>query len=357
MRKTIYTVLFFIIAACAVSKPPTGGPEDKTPPRIVEFHPTPGSAGVPGDTGIRMTFSEKLDGDSFKDRIATYPPIGFKSLKVKGERLDVVFERQLPETTITILLKAGFKDNHLVGNSENFIFHFATSDSIEKGEISGIILFKNKPDSTGVAELFEIKADTIIDVNKQAESRIAFAGDGGQFYFRALPADGSRYLLWTFLDKNGDAKYSAETEFSALYPDTIVLTDISYRSDELMINIIDPHEPGSIEGRVINETGFKAVPFLRLEPILPGEKALVGKADTTGNFILAPVPPGGYILSSFIDIEADSTCGSYTPPEDTSLTLKEPCYTSPDTLIMIPGESKILEPFTLEKGEDDKEQD
>ncbi|UCF03959.1 MAG: Ig-like domain-containing protein [bacterium] len=347
--RPLVVLLALAITTCAVIEPPTGGPEDTEPPIIVEYSPRPDSTGVSRETSVRIAFSEDLDSESFKNRVRFYPPVEFDRVTVKGNRLEIRFRELLPETTFCVLLAAGFKDHHGVRSSRNEQFYFATSDSIERGQLSGHILFKSKLDSISVVKAFEIRADTAINVFKQEESRIAFTERDGSFRLRALPADSSRYLLWAFRDETGDGKYTSGKDFSLLFGDTLLLTTDKTTIDGLVINVIDPNEPGSVQGRVINESGIDELAMIRFDPLLPGEPPLLAVADTTGHFKLIKVRPGGYLFSAFLDIAPDSVCGSYPDPLDSTATLQEPCFEMPDTLVIGPGESKTLEPVLLQR--------
>jgi hypothetical protein len=336
-----------LLAACAVMESPSGGPEDKAPPRVVETTPTSDSAGVARDVSLRISFSEKVDPQSLKNRVFLFPAVEFASLKVKGERLEIGFKSLLPETTFCLLIGAGIRDYHRVESKQNSFLFFSTADSIARGEISGAISFKNAPDSAGVAELFAVRADSVTDFHTAKRARIAFAGRDGRFTFRALPTDGSRFLMRVFIDRDADGRYSAGKEFAAILPDTVSLKRSRDRLEDIRINVIDPNEPGKVEGRVINETAFKAAPTVRLGPVKPGESALSAQTDSTGNFVLRAVPPGSYLVSAFIDLKPDTLCGTYFDAADTTKVLPEPCVTLPDTLRVKPGELKTLDPVSV----------
>jgi hypothetical protein len=221
------------------------------------------------------------------------------------------------------------------------------------GEIEGRVLFKNEPDSSGVVKLFEVLPDSTISVKADMESRIAFAARDGGFRFSALPTDGSRFIVWAFKDKNNDGRFADGKEFSALYPDTVTLTASRPRADQIFINIIDPNEPGVISGTISDATDMRLPATVRFEPLLPGEKALVIRADSTGRYLAPKLPPGRYLVSVFIDIAADSLCGEYASPEDSTIMLKEPCFLVPDTLIVEPGAEMTLDPVILEKRDEE----
>lgn len=344
---SLFLVGSIFAAGCAVQQLPPGGPEDKTPPFVVQTVPARDSAGVARDVAPIITFNEKIDPASLKGRVFSYPPREFDRLKVKGERLEIGFKGLLPETTMCLLLRPGIKDYHRIESKQNYLLYFSTARAIERGEVSGVILFKDKPDSTGVAELFSVRGDTSINLRTAPRARVSFAGKDGKFILRALPTDGSRFVLRVFSDRDGDARYSEAKEFATLWPDTIALAPLHERVEDIRITIIDPNEPGSVEGRVANETRFKIFPTVRLSPGRHGAHAITARADSTGAFTLTRVPPGAYLFSAFIDVKADTLCGTYFEKGDTTRAIAEPCLMLPDTLRLKPGETKKLDPVTL----------
>ena len=352
MKGALLSCVVLFTASCAVVKPPSGGPEDKTPPHVVSVAPAPDSTGVGRETTIRIEFSEKVDGETFKERVRLYPAIDFDEIDVDGTTLHVRFAETLPETTLTFLLSSGYADLHGVRSKDNFIFHFSTTPELQRGTITGKVLFKDEIDPNGVVKLHEVISDSTISYKKERESRIAFAGEDGGFSFEALPTDSSRFILWGFSDENGDGRFAEGKEFHLLYPDTLQLTPSRRAAVEIFLRIIDPDEPGRITGSVIDETGLGIAPTVRLDPLLPGEPPLVVRADSTGGFYVGKVPPGRYTLTTFVDLALDSLCGRYISPADSAITLPEPCFTLPDTIVVEPGGEKTLEPVRLMKEEE-----
>ncbi len=343
-----------LLVSCAVVKAPGGGPEDKIPPAIAGIIPGPESTGIAGNSKVIITFTEKVDEESFKNRIITYPPLEFEKIDVKGVDVVISFKDDLPDTTICLLLKSGFKDHHLVINRENHIFFFSTLDSLDPGEISGKILFKQRPDSNGVAKIVQLKGDTLTDIFSEKESRISFADGFGNYIFKSLPADSARFLLWSFTDRDGDGRYSEGKEFAVLYPDTILISGNKQKLSNLDMNVIDPDEPGSIKGKIGNATGFPLLPLIRFDNILAEYDPIIATADTSGSFFARRIKPGSYIYSAFIDINADSLPGKYIDPEDSTRQLEEPAWHGIDTLRVAPGEEKIIEPIKLIRKKSDE---
>lgn len=343
LATSVFMLTIILTFGCAVVKPPSGGPEDKIPPEISSIFPAPDSAGVSKDITIIIDFSEEIDASTFKKKIALYPQVEIKKIRAKGSKLLIEFAEELPETTFCLVIKPGYKDYHGVESKRPYLFYFSTSDSLEQGSISGRVFFKRKPDSTAVVKLYSVAADTAIDFIKERESRMVFAGFDGGYIFKAIPSDSSKFILFAFIDKNRNGNFEKDKEFSASFKDTIILTQNSRSYHGADIYIIDPNEPGKVIGSVINKTPIELTPSVILFPVMPKEKPLYTTVGEGGIFRFEKVKPGAYILTALLDIEADSLCGKYRNPADTSQVLEEPCVSLPDTLIVNPGETKEIE--------------
>ena len=338
-----------LFCSCAVIEPPSGGPKDETAPWISSVIPASDSTGVSRNSSIVVEFSEKIDGESFKSRIKTYPTLEFEKISAKGNVLELFFRDELPETTVCLLIQPGFRDDHLVESKKNYRYYFSTTERIAPGNISGKILFKQSPDSMGVAYLVKAEDDTSRDLHTAPEARIAYADAFGNFLFRALPADSSGYRVWAFKDTDGDGKFSFGKEFAMEYPDTLILSQAHTSARNIDINVIDPDEPGSIEGVLSDSTGVSGIPSVRLKGVPPLESTYYAKADTLGNYLISRVKPGAYLFDAFIDVQADSLPGNYPAPDDSSRIILEPLISLPDTIHVSPGEKKVISPVTIEK--------
>ena len=60
-RPAAAAVLLLVLAGCARKGPPSGGPADLVPPRVVSSEPDSGRARVPLDARLSVTFSEGMD--------------------------------------------------------------------------------------------------------------------------------------------------------------------------------------------------------------------------------------------------------------------------------------------------------
>jgi len=329
---------------------PSGGPKDETPPEVTGIVPAPGSVGVARTSSIQISFSEKIDGDSFKKLVQVYPPLEFEKTGAKGEIFEIRFRDELPETTICVVIRKGYSDYHSVKGKRPIDFCFSTADSLDSGRISGRILFKMSPDSTGLAKLTALSAvDSTGDVTRAPESRVAFCDRDGSFTFEALPTDSAMFRLWAFTDRNGDLRFSPGDEFSGILEDTLVLTSETPSLSGIQINIIDPDEPGRIEGVIHDLTELGVAPMARFEPLFEEGTPVIARADTTGHYTVPSIPPGAYVFTAFIDLLPDSLPGSFPDPSDSTRIVAEPFAVYPDTVTVPPGTPVTLDPLYIQK--------
>jgi hypothetical protein len=352
LRRAFLLSVALALVSCAVIENPSGGPKDETPPKVLGIEPAPGSAGVDRSSSIRITFSEKIDGDSFKKVVQVYPPLEFDRMGAKGEVFEIRFKEELPETTICVVIRKGYTDHHRVKGKRDISFCFATADSIDGGTISGRILFKMAPDSTGLVKLTAVSAvDSSGDVTRALESRVASCAWDGSFKLGALPTDGTQFRLWAFTDRNGDMRFSPGDEFYTVIEDTFRLVPDAPSIAGIEINIIDPDEPGTIDGKIEDLTASGIAPTARFDPLFEDGAPLVVRADSTGLYRVMAIPPGDYTMTAFIDLLADSIPGSYPDPADSTRTVLEPFTVLPDTIIISPGSSLTLDPVYIGKDE------
>lgn len=353
LRKALLLSAVLTFLSCAVMKPPDGGPKDEIPPEVLGIIPVPGSSGVDRNSSIQIAFSEKIDGDSFKKLIQIYPPLEFSRIGAKGENFKISFREELPETTICVVIRKGYTDQHNVKGKKGIEFCFSTADSIDTGSISGRVLFKLSPDSTGLAKLVALSSiDSTGDVMRAPESRMAFCGRDGSFDFKALPTDRTMFRLWAFTDRDSNTRLSHDEEFWTVLEDSFALTPEVPSIAGLEIYIIDPDEPGSIEGTITDLTESGLAPSARFEPLFEDGITLMVRADSTGLYAVHEIPPGDYRFIAFVDVNSDSLPGSHADPYDSTRTLTEPFAVYPDTVVVPPGSSITLDPLFIQK--DDK---
>ena len=86
----LYCIAFF--AGCANQQPPSGGEDDKVPPKIKYLYPRPNTVNFSGNE-LTIEFDEYVDRRSFIDAFFVTPkPKGTLSYDWSGKEVTVKFE-------------------------------------------------------------------------------------------------------------------------------------------------------------------------------------------------------------------------------------------------------------------------
>jgi len=348
----MWTVLFMgAITACAVMAPPPGGPEDKTPPKVVATVPAPDSAGVAPESEIVFTFSEDMTRQRVERLVQLSPPIEVGSVSWKGQTIRIRPAKPLhPDTTYFVTLSDGFRDGHKVASKEGYQFAFATSAAIDSGTISGKVFFKREPTGKAVVRCFVLPVDSGFVASGARPDREAVVDDGGVYQLEYLPTAGNSFVVWAFEDGNQNGMYAPGNESAMLLPDTVTLTPDVARAVGKNIYIIDPNEPALVTGVVVNRSGLDtfAVSVALYGDSTGAPPSYLTTCDTTGAYEFGRVQAGAYALHAFVDVVADSVCGGYPCPDDSSQSCAEPCVQYPDSLLLEPGGNTKLDTLFLE---------
>lgn len=124
---------------CAKQVRPSGGPVDKTPPKIIQVIPAKNSTFVPLDQVIEFHFNEGMNRKSLEKALFITPDPGDNiKFRWKGKRLIIEFQEKLSEDrTYVITLGTDLKDTHGNGLSSSYTLAFSTGAKISDGKISG----------------------------------------------------------------------------------------------------------------------------------------------------------------------------------------------------------------------------
>ena len=337
--------------ACAVSEPPSGGPEDKDPPAVVATMPASDSTGVDPSSPIAITFGEHMQRARVERLVSVQPPITIDRVHWEGQTLVIEPAGGLQrDTTYVVRLKPGYRDRHGVAGVNAREFAFATGASLDTAVISGQVLFKREPSGKSIVRAFRVPRDTTFKPEAARPDRETLTQRDGTFRLRYLPANDARFVLLAFVDNNNNGTFEVATDPWAVLPDTVLLTTAVPKRENVRIDVIDLNEPGSVEGEVANETGIDT---LRTSVGLYGmsdstRAAFFTVADTSGTYSFSKVKPGSYRLWAFLDIGADSLPGSY--PCELPEGCREPSLVLVDTLLVSPGASVKVPRMILKRG-------
>ena len=248
-----------MIAACATQVAPTGGPEDKLPPRVAGVSPAPKTANHPNELYVKLEFDEWINASIPRGAITISPPIEKKlRYEVHGKTLEVYSRAELDTgTTYTVTFAGGIKD--LRGNAlaKPFQVVFSTGATIDSLTLNGRVMVsdslvrKKSYPSVGLylmgperesKRYLEKYRDTVTRVldslpmlTKEEPLYLTAADSIGNFTFTGLKA--GRYRVVAFVDGNGNHKIEPSLELAGVWISDLALSETT--QDTLWIPLAD----------------------------------------------------------------------------------------------------------------------
>lgn len=247
------------LLSCATQVAPSGGPEDKLPPRVAGVYPAPNTTNHPNELMIKLEFDEWINASIPRSAVSISPPIDKKlRFEVSGKSL-VLSSRAVLDTgtTYTVTFAGGIKDLH--GNALAKPFHvvFSTGAIIDSLTLSGRVLVnqamarKKEFPSIGLFLMGEERnskhyLDKYRDTTTKEISKepmllkepplyVTRADSAGHFTLTGLKA--GHYRVVAFMDGNGNQKIELSTEQVGIWTGDLQLT--AETKDTLWLAIAD----------------------------------------------------------------------------------------------------------------------
>ena len=206
--------------ACARNEPPTGGPEDRFPPYIIETLPDTFSTIEPGTREVWFGFSERISerpvSGRLNDAVVVSPSTG--EIRVKHRREGIAVEMRegfAPGLVYRVTLLPVIKD--MFGNAlpDPFDLVFSTGGEIVPNVIAGMVEDRVTGEATRdvrVAARFAHGDDTITHWN--------FSDSAGVFSLRYVP--GGPFEMWAWQDQNRDGEIGDSEPQTSFTPGELV---------------------------------------------------------------------------------------------------------------------------------------
>ncbi|MFA5011868.1 MAG: Ig-like domain-containing protein [Ignavibacteria bacterium] len=234
MIKHIHKILSAVLLICAISgfsgcanqQPPSGGEDDKVPPRIKYLYPRPNTVNFSGNE-ITLEFDEYVDRRSFIDAFFVTPkPKGTLSYDWSGKEVTVEFEKGLEKNkTYLFVIGKVFKDvrNNPIGSPIQFAI--STGPAIDKGKISGKVFGENFDRTFVFAYKQKPGEENNIDPEKNPPDYIMPVSTDGSYSFENLSA--GKYRLFTVFDGDLNGLYDKVFERISIAEKDAEVSDIS----------------------------------------------------------------------------------------------------------------------------------
>ncbi|NOX38914.1 MAG: hypothetical protein GXO78_15405 [Calditrichaeota bacterium] len=247
--------------ACAYKVAPGGGPEDKSPPRVVATFPHPDSTGITELPYIEFQFDEAVNKATFADQVWIIPRMegelqwqwkGSKTLRLK------LPQALLPDQTYVVILGTGIQD--LRGNALKapYVLAFSTGEYIDRGVISGRVFtspFRNGfiyayPGWAGPDSLpfFERAAPYFTQPDETGAFRLSYLKSG-------------TYLVIALEDQNGDGRYTPMQDRIGIPPYPVTLDSLRTEVDRVYFYLIreDTLPPAFVRVATVNRQLVKLI--------------------------------------------------------------------------------------------------
>lgn len=226
LKNRILNILLLLIIVvlydnCAKIVPPTGGPKDMSPPKILESNPVNYSTNFKGKK-ISILFDEYIQINALQQAFYASPPLKEKpEFKLKGKSLVIEINNELREnSTYTLNFGDAIADLNEGNKIINYQFVFSTGSNLDTLSASGnildafskfplenlqVMLYENLNDSAPVKEMpvYAVRTDKT-----------------GFFFLNNLR--GGRYRIFALKDANNNFKFDLPNEKIA-FSDTLVI--------------------------------------------------------------------------------------------------------------------------------------
>lgn len=221
--KLAFLVIFAGLYACANQKPPGGGEEDKTPPKVRIISPKPSAINFTGNSLI-FEFDEYIDRRSFQDAFRMSPQIkGDVEFSWGAKDVEVRFPMNLvkidPNKTFVINISTDLKDirGNSIGEAVNFAF--STGSIIDMGGVTGKVYNNNNKITSVYAYDLSKSYDPTINIPDYfTESNVE-----GSYTLTNL-AQG-RYRIVSIIDDDKNLLFTSERESYGVLPFDVDVKD------------------------------------------------------------------------------------------------------------------------------------
>ena len=238
-----------LLANCARTMSPTGGPKDTLPPVVIKMEPKNGTRHFNHKT-VFIEFDEYVQLKDLQKEFYTSPAMNTKptvTLRGRGIRIDIR-DTLKENTTYALRFGSAIADNNEGNPLHDFSYVFSTGGEIDSMVMSGYTVDAAKGDSVSKAFIFFF--DAVLDSIPAYDSTVfnnlpeAIGRAKGNGIFIAENLKPKNYRVYAIGDKNNNQKYDAGTDMigfldSVYNPATMPPFNVWYDTTRFH-NVADP---------------------------------------------------------------------------------------------------------------------
>jgi hypothetical protein len=335
-RATLAIGLVWLAAGCAKKAPPSGGPPDIEPPRLIASHPDSGSARVPRDVGLTLTFSEGMEPRTTSEAIALAPPVEIRRFRWSGRTVTAVPAELLKSSqTYTLFVGYGAHDRHGNAIARGRTIVFTTGDSFPPGVIEGRLDAKGFTPSSAYLWCYDEARHHQPDSTARDFDAIGLIDPDGAFRVPGLRVP-ARYRVWTFADLNNNRSFEPSTDLLIPLDTLVSLTAAAPVDSGLKFQVVNPHAPTRFKGTVLD-----SLPRGEGNLVI----AAVSDSDSTRRVLVTAsermefdlqLEPGAWTIRAFRDIDKNRVWDPVREPSSDPVRLRaEPAAEIVDQVLVL----------------------
>jgi hypothetical protein len=321
--KTLAVLFISLFAgACAVDRPPTGGPPDTTPLAVVASSPEPGTVNV-SPSVIRIEFNRFVTSSALLKSIFFSPVIRNYQIRMHGREAEIrIFSPLKPGRTYTLTLRKSLKSYYGTELARSWTLPFSTGPVIDSGTLEGRVWTHLMAPASNIPVLaYAIPPSSPVppDTLASTPEYMTQTDAAGNFRFESL-TPGS-YRLVALRDKNSNFRFDpGKDEFGVTHTQSVATgsTGIVFRLSEADTAAVALRSARAVSQREI-EVGFNR--SVKTRSLAPTAFSISEKTKGTALSVLGcfSVTRSGdentfRLLTGAMDPKSTYTI-SYLPPE------------------------------------------
>jgi hypothetical protein len=245
-------MVLLTLGACAKKEPPSGGPPDLEPPRIIASTPDSGVAGVARDIRPSLEFSEQMEPRTTGEAVSFAPPLEIRQRRWSGKTLTLVLAESLGvDRTYTLFIAGTANDRHGNPYGTGKTIVFSTAPTFPPGSITGKIEARGFVAAGTYVWTYDAARGHQPDSTARDFDALGLADNQGAFQVAGLEVPGS-YKLWAFADLNANRSFEPASDLLVSVDTTFALTAERPRVTDVVLNIVNPKSPGEVSGTVVD---------------------------------------------------------------------------------------------------------
>jgi hypothetical protein len=254
LRPRVFLALMLAasVVGCGKKAPPSGGPPDLVPPRLVASDPDSGAARVARSASPSLTFSEGMEPRSTADAIMLAPPVEIRRFRWSGRTVTLALAESLrANQTYALVVGLGARDRHGNPMEEGASVMFTTADSFPPGRMEGRIEARGFPAEAAFLWCYDAARGHTPDSTARDFDALGIVSADGRFHVPGLAVPAS-YRLWAFADLNRNRSFEPSTELLVPVDTLLTLTREAPSAESLLFRIVNPRAPAVVKGLVLD---------------------------------------------------------------------------------------------------------